>query len=1038
MDAAGGNQRVVYWPGGTNTDAWARSWSPDGRYVAFTRVSFIQQGGTWYWTTAYLDAWDSTNGGSLRLSDNSADWHPDWQIADLVPPTSAVQPLPAQSPATFAISWAGADIGPAGIANYDVQVREGVAGPWSDWQMSTINQTAAYSGIGGHTYYFSARARDHAANVEPWPADYDAATTVETLPPIAIIRSLPTFARAPELPIQWTGSDPGGSGIQNYDVQVRQDTGDWTDWLVGVTETAAPFSGQSGVTYSFRVRGRDQAQNVAAWPVGDAAAITTFYRWRINGRVTDNRSAPVAGMTVNTVPGAFQTTHSDALGAYAAYVVAVGASYTVTWSKADYGNLPGTTFSAAYDPQIDTVLPPVNNIVQDWGFENGVVAQQLSNGAWQFGGHLTGTITNAVRHSGAASAFIGSAASPFRSVIMLAGPEGNRMLNPDAVLDVAGGIHAIWAGPEYGLVYSSKLPGRPWASPTPISGPIVTWHELSRLAIDTHGTLHLVWVAQDGLYYSRKQVGQGWVAPEFLPGTVATYERPQLIVTPGGVVKVAWAAHSSVWYYDVVYGQRELSGIWSVSRIIIGKQLVKMVSDPAGLVHLLLDNPGSAYGDCYYAAETADGSWLLPVQLSGGGTCFSKDLAIDINGTAHIVWSSSDGVYYRSRLAGGSWSQIEQMSPSRETGVSLTADQLGRVHLAWGDKSSGQMRYLVRTNGAWSAPEALASPATLHEWMPPVLVIDENLRVHAMWFQGYNAEIRYAVRNSDGGWSPPVDFGQADGNRQLRLLVDRSGVPYTLWRAGISYAGSSGAVWYAGPEPVQTGGEAALSQAVRVPDAGLAPTLSFLHRFSAEFPSASRLEVWVDDAISPTLVFSTTAGTDIWRHQWADLTRWAGRPVTITFKVVEVAGGARAWAYIDEVSVGSASPDSWVGLTSRGAAPPGQETAHTITYGNRGGVTARNAAITLQLPPELIFVSAQPPPSATTPGLRWDVGDLAGSSAPQMIRVTLRMAATAVRRTTVVTTATVTSDAAEVEQSNNTAQSATFVGYLMRLPIIMR
>ena len=55
-DAAGGNQRQVYDPPESNTDAWASSWSPDGRYVAFTRISFIQSQGNWYWTTAHLDA----------------------------------------------------------------------------------------------------------------------------------------------------------------------------------------------------------------------------------------------------------------------------------------------------------------------------------------------------------------------------------------------------------------------------------------------------------------------------------------------------------------------------------------------------------------------------------------------------------------------------------------------------------------------------------------------------------------------------------------------------------------------------------------------------------------------------------------------------------------------------------------------------------------------------------------------------------------------------------------------------------------------
>ena len=76
MDASGANQRRVYDPPEGQTDAWVRSWSPDGRYVAFSRITWIQQGGNWYWTRAFLDAWDSANpSNTIRLSSSGLDWH---------------------------------------------------------------------------------------------------------------------------------------------------------------------------------------------------------------------------------------------------------------------------------------------------------------------------------------------------------------------------------------------------------------------------------------------------------------------------------------------------------------------------------------------------------------------------------------------------------------------------------------------------------------------------------------------------------------------------------------------------------------------------------------------------------------------------------------------------------------------------------------------------------------------------------------------------------------------------------------------------
>lgn len=478
-----------------------------------------------------------------------------------------------------------------------------------------------------------------AGNVEPWPTDYDAVTTIE---------ALPAYSRNGVL-VQWGGHDLGGSEMRGYDVQVRQGNGVWTDWHTEVAETSAYFEGTAGERYSFRVRGRDSAQNLEAWPT-TADTATTLYAWAISGKATDNRGAPVADLTTTTSPAAFLSTPSDITGAYVAYGSDPAPNYSVTWNKAAYGALPATGFPSDADAELDIVLPPVGNVVQNWGFEDG-------SAAWQFGGNLNGEVTSSDKHTGAAAAFLNSIVS-------------------------------------------------------------------------------------------------------------------------------------------------------------------------------------------------AQNASLLQ-------------------------------------------------------------------HIA-------------------STPAA---------------------------------------------------------------------------------------------------GEATLSQVVQVPQAALAPTLSFLHRFSTEFPSNSRLEVIVDDGISPLTVFSINTNADAWQHAWADLTSWAGRSVTLTFKLIEVAGGARAWAYIDEVSVGSAHPDAWVNLASRGAAPPGARTDCTLIYGNRGAA-ASNGHVTLQLPPELTFISADPPPAATTPDLRWDVGDLAGGAAPAAVQVTLQVAASAVQGTRLTATAAIASDTPEIEQANNTAQAATFVGHRIYLPMV--
>jgi uncharacterized repeat protein (TIGR01451 family) len=267
MNADGSNQHMLWDPPSAYTSAWARSWSPDGRFIAFTLINFVYVDPDWYWQYAFPIAYDTTNGNTYYLSNTGTDWNPDWVISDLQAPSSSVIPLPGTSPATFTVSWSGVDNGTAGIKNYDLQVRDGPGGTWTDWLAATTATSAQYSGLGGHTYYFRSRARDDAGNLEAYPADYDAFTTVETLAPTSFVDAMPPFVNHTPFLVTWSGSDPGGSGIQSYDVQVRDGfSGAWTDWQVGVTSHWADYPGVNGHTYYFRSRARDYAGNLETYP----------------------------------------------------------------------------------------------------------------------------------------------------------------------------------------------------------------------------------------------------------------------------------------------------------------------------------------------------------------------------------------------------------------------------------------------------------------------------------------------------------------------------------------------------------------------------------------------------------------------------------------------------------------------------------------------------------------------------------------------------------------------------------------------------
>jgi len=151
-------------------DYLAPVWAPHAQDLAFTKVQWIEDQGNWYWVEANIDGLDLTSNTSYPLVDSGYDWWPSWQSTDASPPSSQVSVLPPWSEETFNVHWSGMDEGPAGVQSYDVQVRDGAGGAWTDWLLDTVQTSASFTGEIGHTYYFRCRARDHAGNLEPYPS----------------------------------------------------------------------------------------------------------------------------------------------------------------------------------------------------------------------------------------------------------------------------------------------------------------------------------------------------------------------------------------------------------------------------------------------------------------------------------------------------------------------------------------------------------------------------------------------------------------------------------------------------------------------------------------------------------------------------------------------------------------------------------------------------------------------------------------------------------------------------------------------------
>jgi murein DD-endopeptidase MepM/ murein hydrolase activator NlpD len=120
----------------------------------------------------------------------------------------------------------------------------------------------------GTSLAFEARVTDWAGNQAVaivWGISNDRTAPTLTVTP------LPTQQDSTVVNLSWTASD-SFSGLAGFDIEVRIDSGSWSDWLAGLAPDvrSSVYAAQPGHTYAFRVVAADRAGNTAQSEVGTA------------------------------------------------------------------------------------------------------------------------------------------------------------------------------------------------------------------------------------------------------------------------------------------------------------------------------------------------------------------------------------------------------------------------------------------------------------------------------------------------------------------------------------------------------------------------------------------------------------------------------------------------------------------------------------------------------------------------------------------------------------------------------------------------
>jgi hypothetical protein len=1032
MNADGSNEQLLYDTTAEDADVIANAWAPNEPVIAYTQVEYVYYYGNWYWERANIDGWNYEYNYNGSIYSTNKAWFLDWQTTDAVSPVSAViEPSTNPQPYYFLVEWTGYD-DKSGVKQYEVQYRIDAEGIWEDWilQPYYYDTFQWFVGTAGHVYYFRSRAYDWAENVESWPEYYDIAVKIETSPPVTAINTLPRYTHQENVHFSWDGYDQGESGVQYFNIDKWDDLSrTWTIWFTSEGPTGAELNGVPGRTYRLRSWGVDWAGNIEKPPfLGDT--LTTFYNWMASGHVTDNTGTPIqdAEMQVSLTPFLYQA--SDADGHYLAYFSEELEEKAFTFGKSGYTDLPVSSFGNNVDNFSNFVLPPNDNVVQDWGFEE--VEPSVD---WNTGGVYTPSLDISGAHSGDQAGSLGADSAFSEPFGLDLKPYLEDRLSTVIGQDHTFHISEINYSGQYVIDYRQRTNDNIWLPVERVYNGTTILENIA-MAVDSHSVVHLVWHEYNvGVKYTARNTAGTWSEP-----TLISFEDNAPVDM---FVDMNDKLHLLLSWNNTSYLQKPDGGAWSTPEdvSIPGGCFNKMVVSPLGAIHIVCRN-----NYLYYIQRSTGGSWSELQQISSR-TVHVFTLILDSQGVPHLVWDEGQDEYsdtidisYAHRMADSSWTNPVKV----ETGIlylgviMVGIDDQDSLHLVW----NGGDTYNVflfdiyyqkkEQGGGWSNPVNVSNTETSSEY--PSLALTSQGDVLVAWVEGsesgFASYYNWIYAGIPGKPSPLAPV-QGAYNSPI-LTYDGQGGIHILWAEGSE---SDAELYHKGNSYASLDGDSWIAQSLTLPVTMTRPILSFLYTAEGLTSDVADAEMLLTSGGITTTLLTIDQDSRGWEHAWTDLSAWSGQELTLTFRLNQVQGELLASLKLDEVTIGQAHPDTWVTVDGGMTGLPGEQFNLALQYGNRGPVLAESGVLSLTLPAGLSFVSSDPPPSQVDGSLViWQLGDLVPGGTPGEIKLTLEMDEPGALGSWVSSQFALGSQTGEIELSNNFVEIKTYVGSLVMLP----
>ncbi|MCI0516096.1 hypothetical protein L0128_23025, partial [candidate division KSB1 bacterium] len=217
--------------------------------------------GTYYWRVTAKDDFEKSQSSEIRqftiartppqnvqLSLLNPQYPPDWYQPDSVKKIVAAVRYDENHPQQIILEIAGLDT---------LVVTENLPGGTDQQVLISIPVTGAKDGV----YEVKSRVIDQ---VGLWRASNPDSFQLDRTPPRGTRATAIDTSRQLEFLVNWGGaSDSNGVGLSGqYDVNVRDNGGNWQNWRRHFTGTQATFTGEYGHTYEFEAAARDFLGNL--------------------------------------------------------------------------------------------------------------------------------------------------------------------------------------------------------------------------------------------------------------------------------------------------------------------------------------------------------------------------------------------------------------------------------------------------------------------------------------------------------------------------------------------------------------------------------------------------------------------------------------------------------------------------------------------------------------------------------------------------------------------------------------------------------